>query len=137
MTEQFKSGDVVQLKSGGPLMTVTRPNRETVNGSVSLVWFAGQDFRTAQVDKDTLCRPAPVRKPDAQKISSLAKRLAWSIATIAFPSPLPGFPMIATRPGSAGAFCVRALGDSPSRSGALLSGIRRSPCGSPGHKPSS
>ena len=34
MTERFKPGDVVQLKSGGPRMTVTRPKRDTANGSV-------------------------------------------------------------------------------------------------------
>jgi uncharacterized protein YodC (DUF2158 family) len=36
----FKVGDVVKLKSGGPLMTVTNPNC-TVNGvaAVSCAWF--------------------------------------------------------------------------------------------------
>ena len=36
----FKVGDIVKLKSGGPLMTVTNPNG-TVNGVavVSCAWF--------------------------------------------------------------------------------------------------
>jgi uncharacterized protein YodC (DUF2158 family) len=36
MAETFKNGDVVQLKSGGPKMTV---NGSMANGSLHCVWF--------------------------------------------------------------------------------------------------
>jgi len=35
--EEFKAGDVVQLKSGGPKMTV----QHTGNGNAVCVWFEG------------------------------------------------------------------------------------------------
>ena len=34
----FKKGDTVKLKSGGPLMTVANP--QSTNGTVYVVWFA-------------------------------------------------------------------------------------------------
>lgn len=37
MAEKFKIGDIVQLKSGGPKMTVTHVLEEVVNTA----WFAG------------------------------------------------------------------------------------------------
>ena len=37
MAEKFKIGDIVQLKSGGPKMTVTKVLEEGVNTA----WFAG------------------------------------------------------------------------------------------------
>lgn len=48
MTEEFKPGDVVMLKSGGPEMTVT--GIEAGEGSrVMTVWYRGrdQDYATA------------------------------------------------------------------------------------------
>ena len=38
MPNQFNIGDVVQLKSGGPKMTVTRINEEQ---HITTAWFAG------------------------------------------------------------------------------------------------
>jgi uncharacterized protein YodC (DUF2158 family) len=38
MAEEFKIGDIVQLKSGGPKMTVTNVLSESV---VQTAWFAG------------------------------------------------------------------------------------------------
>ena len=38
----IKPGDVVQLKSGGPKMTVTQINQETV----WCKWFDGEDVKT-------------------------------------------------------------------------------------------
>ena len=52
----FKKGDVVWLKSGGPRMTV---NYKTANGSLSCVWFDennkmcnGNFFAEALTDQD-------------------------------------------------------------------------------------
>jgi uncharacterized protein YodC (DUF2158 family) len=43
MTNNFKSGDVVQLKSGGPKMTVTMAkNDSTKNPTVWCTWFEGK-----------------------------------------------------------------------------------------------
>jgi uncharacterized protein YodC (DUF2158 family) len=45
MAEKFKVGDTVQLKSGGPKMTVTDTKRDPVNlideDSIECMWFAG------------------------------------------------------------------------------------------------
>ena len=40
MTTQFKTGDIVQLKSGGPAMTVVKENEYNV-GEYNCVWFKG------------------------------------------------------------------------------------------------
>lgn len=37
LLEVFKAGDVVQLKSGGPKMTVHRPD---ISGQLECQWFA-------------------------------------------------------------------------------------------------
>lgn len=44
MNEEFKIGDVVQLKSGGVLMTVG----EIKDKNVSCVWFAGIESSSLQ-----------------------------------------------------------------------------------------
>ncbi len=51
MIQGIKKGDVVQLKSGGPLMTV-----QTVNtGIANCVWFDdGQNLRFADFSTDIL-----------------------------------------------------------------------------------
>ena len=48
MTEPIKAGDVVQVKSGGPRMTVERVGIDHVNRSMcACVWFD---------DSDCVCR---------------------------------------------------------------------------------
>ena len=39
---KFKAGDVVELKSGSPAMTVSNPN--AVNGLVDCTWFQMDDM---------------------------------------------------------------------------------------------
>lgn len=42
MSDQFKAGDVVQLKSGGPKMTVTQVGKHQIHGpTVWCTWFVG------------------------------------------------------------------------------------------------
>ena len=57
----FKDGDVVRLKSGGPKMTIqTFPYKRgpvVFNDSASCIWFEGNDlrtsvFKTILLDKD-------------------------------------------------------------------------------------
>jgi uncharacterized protein YodC (DUF2158 family) len=51
--EQFKPGDVVQLKSGGPKMTVRELEDQT---GVVCVWFAGSKRETARFEASTLVK---------------------------------------------------------------------------------
>lgn len=60
----FKRGDLVRLKSGGPVMTVA----SEVGGSVEAVWFVGAEHRSALFNESMLhfaeqvaarFRPAP------------------------------------------------------------------------------
>lgn len=52
MADAFKPGDIVQLKSGGPAMTVTH----LVNGGKVLhtSWFAGKKNETAGFPVETV-----------------------------------------------------------------------------------
>jgi uncharacterized protein YodC (DUF2158 family) len=38
---EFRVGDIVQLKSGGPKMTVAESNPSNVKGRLLCQWFAG------------------------------------------------------------------------------------------------
>ncbi|GAB3741825.1 YodC family protein [Spirosoma lituiforme] len=44
MQTQFKLGDLVQLKSGGPIMTVSKLIDSVQNSSVECVWFNGTNL---------------------------------------------------------------------------------------------
>ena len=48
MAGPFKVGDVVQLKSGGPKMTVTE---ELTDGKLRCAWFAGANGETTEEEK--------------------------------------------------------------------------------------
>lgn len=60
MAASLKIGDVVQLKSGGPKMTITRPVTDT-NEMVAATWFAGAKKEAGVFYPETL-----VLVPDAQ-----------------------------------------------------------------------
>lgn len=58
--EEFKIGDVVELKSGGPAMTITALGDEALgggDGDVEATWFDGKAF-----DSETLPRAALKRR---------------------------------------------------------------------------
>lgn len=58
----YKVGDTVQLKSGGPKMTVTREQGE-LNKSVGCVWFAGAKREFADFPPDAIDHvKEPVKK---------------------------------------------------------------------------
>ena len=50
MADTFNVGDTVQLKSGGPIMTVTYfgPDQFGASQTVQCMWFVGPDQRTGQ-----------------------------------------------------------------------------------------
>ncbi|MGC2248361.1 MAG: DUF2158 domain-containing protein [Terriglobales bacterium] len=52
---QYNAGDVVQLKSGGPKMTVERYTTGTGNQPmVFCIWFAGTEKKGASFSEDAL-----------------------------------------------------------------------------------
>lgn len=53
MTTSFKLGDIVQLKSGGPKMTVTQLNVYT-SGNTQTKWFAGSKAEMGVFPAETL-----------------------------------------------------------------------------------
>jgi uncharacterized protein YodC (DUF2158 family) len=56
-TDEFKVGDIVQLKSGGPKMTVgERPLGHSARG-VYCQWFAGSKLESGYFSPATLARP--------------------------------------------------------------------------------
>jgi uncharacterized protein YodC (DUF2158 family) len=48
---EFKIGDVVQLKSGGPRMTVDHIDP---HGAINCIWFQGQERKSAAFQPATL-----------------------------------------------------------------------------------
>jgi uncharacterized protein YodC (DUF2158 family) len=56
----FKIGDVVKLKSGGPSMTVSSLES---NGELWCVWFANNESKGTGFKPDML---EPVKKPEGQ-----------------------------------------------------------------------
>jgi uncharacterized protein YodC (DUF2158 family) len=62
--EQFKDGDIVQLKSGGPKMTVIEGFIGT-SGWVRCAWFAASKHETAAFPPESLKRPDADEKKSA------------------------------------------------------------------------
>lgn len=54
----FKKGDLVELKSGGPVMTV---NAAYPDGDVNTVWFSGKKMEQGMFSQETL-KPATAEK---------------------------------------------------------------------------
>jgi uncharacterized protein YodC (DUF2158 family) len=59
---KFKVGDIVQLKSGGPVMTVdvARPVGDGIRYRCS--WFAGSKLQAGHFPEDTLHAPPAEKK---------------------------------------------------------------------------
>ncbi len=56
----YSKGDIVQLKSGGPKMTVSNP--EAYMGTVECQWFSGSKLNEGRFPPDVL-KPAEEEKP--------------------------------------------------------------------------
>jgi len=54
MSEEFKTGDSVCLKSGGPKMTVSR---EMSDENILCQWFAGKKLEKGVFPKESLEKP--------------------------------------------------------------------------------
>lgn len=59
----FKSGDLVKLKSGGPVMTVDNIVHRTVN----CIWFEGKDIKGYSFGIDTIEIYTPPKLTDSEK----------------------------------------------------------------------
>jgi uncharacterized protein YodC (DUF2158 family) len=62
MATQFKKGDVVRLRSGGPDMTVDDVSTLTGKPRVRCVWFAGRKHEAAMFDPTNLV-PSTAESP--------------------------------------------------------------------------
>jgi uncharacterized protein YodC (DUF2158 family) len=54
---EFKPGDVVRLKSGGPKMTVRKKSHNQINEAeplVTCVWFVNEEIREASFSPENL-----------------------------------------------------------------------------------
>ncbi len=61
--QQFQIGDIVQLKSGGPRMTVKDTSKFTTDADVYCQWFAGSKLESGHFHPSTIVR---VDEPEAQ-----------------------------------------------------------------------
>lgn len=59
--ENLKLGDTVQLKSGGPIMTV---GGQTEGGSLICHWFAGSDLKHGTFRREQLKAAEPKKERD-------------------------------------------------------------------------
>lgn len=56
---KFAKGDIVKLKSGGPVMTVDRAHTniyDTFSGKYTCKWFSGNELQEGDFDEETLLR---------------------------------------------------------------------------------
>ncbi len=54
MADEFKAGDVVQLKSGGPKMTITSVGEYYGTPMIYCMWFDGPKEQSGKFPPDTL-----------------------------------------------------------------------------------
>lgn len=67
MTEGFKPGDLVRLKSGGPVMSV-KTAKTGFDGYVDCQWFSGKKLESGRFNTETL-----VAAPDPEAETPKAK----------------------------------------------------------------
>lgn len=76
MTQKFKTGDIVKLKSGGPPMTVKELGPEDRGGEYLCEWFSGSTLKSSNFAPDSLIAdevPSEVSLTD--RISAARKRV--------------------------------------------------------------
>jgi uncharacterized protein YodC (DUF2158 family) len=59
---KFKKGEIVQLKSGGPKMTVDETPEEQFNKQYKCQWFAGNKLEFGFFSEEALVLPADQEK---------------------------------------------------------------------------
>ncbi|WP_454884769.1 YodC family protein [Sphingomonas oryzagri] len=69
--QQFKAGDQVMLRSGGPYMTVERVNGDTI----LCVWFHEQELKHASFGAALLCLREDVETEQAAVLTQRYERL--------------------------------------------------------------
>lgn len=74
MANMYEEGDVVQLKSGGPKMTVTKFVENYYDGEIVCKWFAGNTLKNGCFPADSLTMEESLRvinipSPVCQKLT--------------------------------------------------------------------
>jgi uncharacterized protein YodC (DUF2158 family) len=64
MPSEFAKGDLVELKSGGPKMTVVKVERQILGGSVTCAWFHEDKLQHGVFEPET------IRRVDTQETPS-------------------------------------------------------------------
>ena len=71
---EFKLGDIVKLKSGGPSMTVEEsdPTENKTKDSLSVVFFAGNDLRRLIIRRDNLFKLDSDGNPVPESVAAIS-----------------------------------------------------------------
>ena len=64
--QEFKIGDILQLKSGGPKMTIEKIDQFLGQTSVHCQWFAGGKLSNGEFLPELLVRVADEKKEESQ-----------------------------------------------------------------------
>jgi uncharacterized protein YodC (DUF2158 family) len=81
----FRSGNLVVLKSGGPVMTVDAVNTDIFDDNkvtgVVCVWFIGASLQRARFERDAI-EPAPLQNTASRKRKARPELIAGEYMTV-------------------------------------------------------
>ena len=81
----FRSGNLVVLKSGGPVMTVDAVNTDIFDDNkvtgIVCVWFIGESLQRARFEQDAI-EPAPSQNTASRKRKARPEEVAGEYKTV-------------------------------------------------------